>query len=507
MALPLDDIAYVQLDGLSRMGCRAARVSPLRPYFVGWIRDALVRAQTESPCQGALLDALRQRFDTSNTADSTVAARDFRAGAALTVTATALGDAEFRPLWRDVRSKEEGTPPAVAKLNGRVSWDGGPAVFGVADGYAFTNRRNEPTMRGRGFRGSEAVVDFEEAYLSTQVGPLHVLLGRGYEAWLSEGRESLMLSAHGPPLDKLLLAVQSRRWQMRAVVATLPDVVLTPAVDSVSTTFRHHRMLAGHALTITPGLGLEFVLGETALISRKGGGVEVAFLNPAMIYLVTQNDTGYTGPDAPPVNLTTFASARWSAGRAIAGIELTVDDIQIDPPDRKKLPDQLAWRMHASHGLATIWPSTVGLEYRRLDSYTYLRSPYSAVYQHYDAPLGSELGPGADELRVTSELYAGRRLRLNTGIGQRRQGALRLEQRPSRSAFGHAGEPFPATTAERPAVQTSRTFGAGVQWLSEVTPVSASLEWANIRNVNNSPDASANYLRVQIVGSYRFRYP
>ena len=503
MALPLDDIAYVQLDGLARTGCRAARISPLRPYFVEWIRVALARAQTETSCQGVLLTTLRERFDRMPAAPSATTDRPFDAGAALTVSATALGDREFRPLWRDVRPKSEGTPPAVAKLSGRVSWNGGDQLYGVAEGYAFTNRRNEPTLRGRGFRGSEAVVDFEEAYLSTRVGPLHVLFGRGYEAWLSEGRESMMLSAHGPPLDKLLLAVRSRRWQMRAVAATLPDVVLDAARDSIPQTRRHHRMIVGHALTVAPGAGFEFVLGETALLSREGGGVDLAFLNPTMIYLVTQNDTGAAGL----ANLTTFGSVRWSARRTIAGAELTVDDIQIDAVDRKKLPDQLAWRMYASQGLPTVWPSSLGLEYRRADNYTYLKSPYSAVYQHYDAPLGTELGPGADELRVTSELYAGKKLRLNTGIGQRRQGALRLEHRPSRSAFGHAGESFPATTADRPAVQSVRTVGAGIQWLSEVTPVSASLEWANMRHVNNSPDDSANYLRVNIVGSFRFRYP
>ena len=505
LALPLDDVAYVQLDGLTRAGCHAARVSSFRPYFVERIRDALSRAAADRLCQGPTLDALRSRFIE---ADSLTRGAAFRPGGAITISGTGLGDAEFRPLWRDVRPKALGTPPVVAKVNGRVTWDGGPRLHGVADAYAVSSRRNDPTLRGRGFRGSEAVVDFAEASLTTRVGPLFILFGRGQEAWLSEGRESLMLSAHGPPLDKLVLAAHSRRWQARAVVATLPDVVLDAFRDSiVGGNRRIHRLFAAHAISVRPVSGLELVLGETALLNREGGGVDLAFLNPAMIYLVTQNDTGYSGEGAPEANLTTFASARLSLGRTVLGAELTVDDIQIDSEDRKRLPDQLAWRMHASRGLPTAWPSTVGLEYRRADSYTYLRSPYSAVYQHYDAPLGSELGPGADEARVTTELFAGKRLRLSTGIGQRRQGALRLEERPSRSAFGHAGEVFPSTVPQRPAVQKATTVGAGIQWLSERTPVSAFAEWASVTNVNNAPETSANYLRVNIVGSYRFRYP
>lgn len=506
LALPLDDPAYVQLDALAHGGCAGARVSPFRPYLVGWIRTSLEQARTEAACQGQLLDRLVQRFGSA--ADSTTQASAFRAGAALTIQATALGDAEFRPLWRDLRPKAEGTPPVVGRANGRVTWNGGPHVLAVADGYAVTNRRNDPTLRGRGFRQSEAVVDMGEAYLSAKVGPLEASVGRGPEAWLSEGRESLMLSAHGPPLDRITAGARSKRWQIRALLSTLPDVVLTQADDSLAPpAHRHHRMLAAHALSFLPVSGLEFVLGETALVTREGGGIDLAFANPMIVYLVAQNDTGYTGEGAAPANLTTFASARWSFGRAVVGGEMTVDDIQIDPEDRKNLPDQLAWRMHASYGLPVIWPTTLGLEYRQVGSYTYLRSPYSAVYQQYDAPLGSELGPDSDELRVTTELFMGKTLRLSGGVSGRRQGALRLEDRPSRSAFGHAGQPYPSTSASRPAVQTARTLEAGVQWLDETLPVTARVEWSSFSHINNSLAGSANYLRVHIVGSYRFRYP
>ena len=504
LALPLDDPAYVQLDALANGGCVAARVSPFRPYLVGWIRSSLARARDEQHCQGGLLDHLVTRFGSAT--DTTIAS--VRAGAAATLEATALGDAEFRPFWRDLRPKAEGTPPVVARLNGRVTWEGGPKVLAVADAYAVSNRRNDPTLRGRGFRGSEAVVDFAEATLTGLVGPLEVSLGRGAEAWLSEGRESMMLSANGPPYDRLTLGARSRRWQIRALVATLPDVILTLAKDSVAAPARrHHRLLAGHAVSAIPLPGLELVLGETALVTREGGGMDLAFVNPMIVYLVAQNDTGYTGEGAVPANLTTFGSARWSFGRSVIGGELTVDDIQIDAADRVNLPDQLAWRMHASHGLPLVWPTTVGVEYRRVGSYTYLRSPYSAVYQQYDAPLGSELGPDSDEMRVTTGLFMGNTLRLSGVVGQRRQGALRLEKRPSPSAYGHAAEPYPSTSASRPAVQIARTFEAGVQWLDQTMPVTARVEWTSFSHINNAPAASANYLRVHIVGSYRFRYP
>lgn len=506
LALPLDDPAYVQLDVLARGGCRGARVSAFRPYLSGWIRSALDRARSEQRCQGRLLEHLLLRF--AAPADSTLDEPRLRAGGALTLEGTLLGEREFRPLWRDVRGRAEGTPPLVARANGRVTWDGGPHVLAVADAYAVSNRRNDPTLRGQGFRGSEAVVDFAEASLSARVGPLELSVGRGAEAWLSDGRESLMLSAHGPPLDRVTAGAVSKRWQIRALVASLPDVVLTTQRDSIlAPARRHHRMLVAHAVSARPFSGVEFVLGETALVTREGGGADLAFVNPMMVYLVTQNDVGYTGEGATPANLTTFAGARWSTGRSVVEAELTIDDIQIDQADRKNLPDQLGWRVHGSQGLPISWPATVGVEYRRVDSYTYLRSPYSAVYQQYDAPLGSELGPDSDDLRVTTELLMGTTWRISSGVSRRRRGALRLEGRPGQAAYGHAGEPFPSTSPSRPAVQIARSLDAGIQWLVPTLPVAARLEWTSIVHVNNTPTATANYFRVNIVGSYRFRYP
>ncbi len=61
--------------------------------------------------------------------------------------------------------------------------------------------------------------------------------------------------------------------------------------------------------------------------------------------------------------------------------------------------------------------------------------------------------------------------------------------------------------ADRPAPQrTWRAFGA-VEFLDAVLPVTLRGELARMDNVNNDPTLSATYLRVQLVATYRFRYP
>jgi hypothetical protein len=508
--LPLEDPAYVQLEGLVRQGCDVARVSPYRPYLVRDIRRAVARARAAAPCAGALLDAIAARFVEPEGAEADSARdRAVRVGGAVGVRATGLNKGEFRPLWRDIRSTDAGDPEAVGIVRGRLTWIGGKNVVAVTEAYAQTNTRNDPRTRARPFRSTEGVLDFDDAYLNGRVGSLVLSLGRTREAWLGEGEESLVLSAHGPALDRLLATATWGKFEIRALFGSINDVTLTEAAGELpagSADQRIHRMVAAHAITWRPTPVWELTLGETVLLSRRGGGVDLSFVNPLMPYLVTEHDESRDG-DAVGNNIVAFAGARVSAGRAIVTAELAVDDIQIDAADRKNVPDQLAWRFKATHPLPLVIPASVGVEYRRVDSYTYMRRFYSEAYQQYDEPLGTELGPDADLLRGEGEVWGGAHLRLSAGIGRWRHGALRIDMRPGESAVGHAGESYPSVSVLRPAVQRAWLGDVTAEWLDAVVPLSFRAEMARVDDVNNQITTPTTYLRVHFAGSYRFRYP
>ena len=151
--------------------------------------------------------------------------------------------------------------------------------------------------------------------------------------------------------------------------------------------------------------------------------------------------------------------------------------------------------------------TSVGVEYRRVGSYTYLRDLYAHVYQRYDAPIGSELGPDADMLRISGELWPNGRLRLSGGLARWRQGAQRIFDRPSEGAFGHAGEPFPSVTPERPAPVRAWIAQGGVSLLDSRFTLRLVGELASIENLDHQPSLSATPLRAHVTGTYRFRYP
>jgi hypothetical protein len=504
VTLPLNDPAYVQLAALERAGCAPARVSVVRPYEIRLIRAALIAARAQRGCAGQILDVLATRF-APTAAD---AAKGLRIGAAATAQATALHNGTFLPLWENVRPTSQGDPPAVGLLHGRLTWGDSDRVAIVGDGYAETSVRNDPTVRARRFRQTSGIVDFSEAYATARAGVFTFTLGRGEEAWLGSGIESMVLSANGPPIDRIAAEFHTAHFEGRAMFGTLDDVVMDSAHDSLSTTIgpqRYYRYIAGHELTWRPSRIAEITVGETALLSRGAQTVDLAYVNPFIPFQITQHDSGQTGDDALD-NLTTFAAIRLRAGRVTGAAELLIDDIQIDANSRRKTPDQLGYDLTLSTPLPVPLSSTLSLEYERMDSYTYMRAFYTEVYQHYDQPLGSQLGPDADYGRVGADVFPRPWLRVAAGLGFWRRGLQRIYERPAQMATGHANAPFPTSTPGRP-VQEAALGDASIQFLNPVLPITASVQVARVRDANNLPVPTTNYAQLQLTATYALHYP
>lgn len=503
VTLPMTDPAYVQLAALERAGCAAARVSIARPYEVRLVRVALLAARAQPHCAGPILAALQSRF-APRAADS---AAGLRAGAAATLKTTAYHNGVFAPLWENVRPASDGDQPAVGTLHGRLTWGDGDKVAIVADGYAVTGIRNDPTIREDVFRHTSGVVDASEAYISVRAGVFTVTVGRGPEAWLGSGTESTILSANGPPLDRIAAAFHTAHFEGRAFFGVLSDVVLDSLRDSVTSSIgpqRYYRYLAGHVLSWKPSRFLELTAGETALIATGSPTFDLTYINPVIPYQIARHDTGRSGLDAG--DLTAFAAVRTRIGPATAAAELLVDDLQIDALGRRRDPDQLAYELSVSVPVPISVPATLTADYRRADSYTYLDVHYTNVFQSYNQPLGSALGPDADYGMVAADVFPLAWLRLSGDVGVWRRGLQRIDERPGQSPNGHAGDPFPTSTVNRP-VQSAAIADASIEFLNVVLPITARIQLARIRDANNAPVGAANYAQAQLVATYAFRYP
>ena len=507
VALSLDDPAYEMLDVLDAVGCVPARVSPYRPFLISDVRQAVKQAIADPRCTGPVLDRLRVRFAAADTFDVFSDNEGvLSAGAQVTLRATQLSGGEFRPLWRGLRDKVEGDPPFATISRARLTW-GSANVVAVGEVVGYTQRRNDPTVRQRKLRQTTGALDFGESYINGQLGDhVTVSFGRMDEAWLGHGRESLLLSAYGPPLDRLVVSGRWRKVEGRALIGSLSEVLLTPGLDSVpaGTSANFYRYIVAHALTVRPSGAIEITLGESALLSRGTRTIDLAYANPLILYVVTQNDSSRSGPND---NLQAFAALHLRSGSSQLFVELLVDDIQIDQTDRKTIQDQLGWFIRGVQGLPLVLPASVTGEYRHVNSFTYSRPSYATVYQNHDAALGSELGPDADMVHGAVDIWPSGRLRVTAGAGLWRQGAQRLDQRPSRSVNGSGGLPYPSTTTDRPLVQRALLGDAGVRYLHYPLVVGAGIEFARITNPRNQLAPAVNVSRMQLSGSYAYRIP
>ena len=519
LAIPLHDPAYVILDGLENSGCSAARVSAYRPFTVAQVRTAVRAAAGDGRCARGLVNALRARFADSISSSGETAsppvpegpdsARRPHIGAAGTVRVTTLNRGEFRPLWNDLRTSNEGDPGVVGVARVRMRWSPTVRTVAVIEGYAQSHVRNDPFVRARLLRSTTGAVGISEATVSGSAGPLTLSFGRDREAWLGRSTESLVLSANGPPLDRLAVSFSTRRFEGRAIYAMLDDVVLDTLRGELPPNTpdqRFHRALVAHALTWRPSHAFEISAGETVLLSRGSRALDLGYANPLMPFIVTQNDAGREGADARD-NISAFVGVRGRVGRAQLSAELVVDDIQIDAGDRELTPDQLAWRVEGRQGWGGTWPGSVGLAYERINTFTYLRGYYTDVYQFVGRPLGSELGPDAERLQGSGEIWGSSDLRLSSRLGIWRRGARRIDQRPAEGAVGNAGQGFPSTSIERPAVQRALIGDVTAEAVRWRFPIVATVEVARIENPGHVVGGSATYLRAHLKATYAFRYP
>jgi hypothetical protein len=505
VTLPIADPAYVQLQSLERAGCAAARVSVDRPYEVRLIRAALVAARTETACQGAILDALAHRF-ARRAADSTPGVH---LGASAQFRGTALHNGEYLPMWDNVRPTGAGDPPGDGVVHGRLTYGNSDRLAVVIDGYGESNARNDPQVSARPLRGSAGVLDASEAYATARAGVFTFTLGRGPEAWLGQGEDSPVLAANGPSYNRVAAAFHTAHFEGRAIFGSLDDVVLDSAQDHISSTIgpqRFYRYIAGHSLTWRPSRAIEVTAGETAVIPRGSQTVDFYYVDPFVPYLITAHDTGRTGEGNAHDNLTAFGAVRARVGRITAAAELLIDDIQVDASRRLNTPDELGYDLVLSSPVPLGVPATIELEYQRMDTYTYMREFYDEVYQYYNVPLGSSLGPDADYGRIQGEIYPRAWLRLAADVGVWRRGLLRIDQRPGQDAVGHPSTVFPSNAPGQP-VQVAQLGNASVQLLTAVLPITASIQLARIRDANNLPAGTTMYARARLYATYAFRYP
>ena len=473
-AVPLDHWAYGVADELllrhPELG--AGLWLGNRPWREADFLTLLARADSAGlghadPRASASIELLGRAFPARARAAAEVAIHN---EASLRLTAHASrNDAAFDPPFLGVRFEEPDGDAPIPALRGVLQHDFAVQYrdrFALGWRYAIDSDVTGDPTRFRQLEAREhtdygfALLD---AYAEYGYGPLRVTAGRN-ELWLGQaGRSSsVFVSDSIPPIDQVRIDLVTRTLRFTGMIGrlsgddqnrsldeqgeTVPGSLPPPASERRNV----DRIFYLHRVDWQPADYLQLAISEAALVTGIDRGLDARYANLLIPFFVTQEDEDESGGvdvnvmiNAEGVLLVPRGARIWS--------NVFVQEFFIDAEKRENIGNQLAYKAGAEiAGDALGLPAlTTGLEYTRVDVFSYLHRGLNTNHTQFGVPLGSSLGPDADMAQGWISWRPRPSLRLTVDAMLRRDGERGVETLESAIDAGHPDFPSGVVQRER----------------------------------------------------------
>src|SRR5688500_178778 len=472
-AVPLEHWAYDVADELLLRHPRLVAGLWLgnRPWREADFLTLLARADSAGLGEvdrraAAALDLLGRAFPNPAPAEPEVA---FHNDVSLRLVAHASGDdAAFDPSFLGVRFEEPDGDPAIPALRGVLQHDFAVQYrgrFALAWRYAIdSDVTGDPTR----FRQLEAREDTDygfallDAYAVYGYGPLRITAGRN-ELWLGQagGSSSVFVSDSIPPMDQVRLDLVTRRLRFTGMIGrlsgddqnrsldergeTIPGSLPPPARERRNV----DRIFYLHRVDWQPADYLQVAISEAALVTGTDRGLDARYANLLIPFFVTQEDEDESG--GVDVNVMINAEGILLVPGARIWTNVFVQEFFIDAEKRESIGNQMAYKAGGEMagdalGLAAL---TAGLEYTRVDVFSYLHRGLNTNHTQFGVPLGSSLGPDADMAQAWITWRPRPVFRLTLEAMTRRDGERGVETLESVIEAGHPDFPSGVVQRER----------------------------------------------------------
>jgi len=300
-----------------------------------------------------------------------------------------------------------------------------------------------------------------DAYATYRYGPLWITAGRNELALGPAGRStSVFVSDSIPPLDQLRFSLGTRNVRFTGLIGRMSGDDQNRALDELGQTVpgsepppagerrKVDRVLYLHRVDWQPLRVLQVAISESALVSGIDRGLETRYANLLIPFFLTQEDEDE--PGGADVNVMVNAEGVVLVpGGARLWVDVLAQEFFIDKSKREDVGNQLAWKAGAmaagdAIGLATL---TAGVEYTRVDVFTYLHRGLNTNYTQFGVPIGSSLGPDADRSEAWVSWRPRETLRLTASASRWRDGERSVDTLES---VIDAGNPdFPSGVVQR----------------------------------------------------------
>jgi len=240
--------------------------------------------------------------------------------------------------------------------------------YNVSQGYPINTNRDS----------SRATWDISKSYFCLNIRDVSFLFGRENVKWGPSKFGSLMFSGLTPDFDQLKIIVNLKPFTFVWLHGSLRS-------DFSSKWISSHRLAISLTDKVNIGLNESVIYGDR--------GLEVAYLNPLIPYLIAEHTLG----DKDNVSLGFDFDINCMKGFKIFG-ELFVDDLFA--------PWELFsdyWGNKFAFNFGTFWvnplqivDSDLRIEYTRIEPYVYTHDKEVNVFENYNICLGSFLQPNSD---------------------------------------------------------------------------------------------------------------
>jgi len=225
---------------------------------------------------------------------------------------------------------------------------------------------------------SRATWDVSDSYFTFPVKGFQFEFGRDNLKWARSNVAGLFLSGRAPSFDMLKMRIAFGKAEFTWAHAELRSDF-------------SRKWLSAHRLEFSPARGLDIGIHEAVVYGRRG--LEPAYLNPILPFLVAQHSLG----DRDNLALGADASLCRIRNVKLYG-ELFVDDLFAP---WAVFDDYWGNRLAFTAGGHWVDPlglrnSELRVEYTRIEPYVYSHKDSVNVFEHYNSGLGHFLQPNSD---------------------------------------------------------------------------------------------------------------
>lgn len=517
--VPLDHWAYEYADALilrhpeMEPGIRFSN----RPWTQGDFLEIVAAARDLAPefddLSKGWMSALEREFETApqGVADSL---HYYNLVGVEVETDLRTEDATFDPPFRDPTFDSDlGEPLAQVLLRHdfAVQHSG---FFVLGWSYVIDqNVRNDPSRRSVGQRGTDASFEVLDAYARFRAGPLWFTLGR-HELSLGPGRgTSVFVSDSIPAMDQVRFEIRTEPLQFTGLLTQLsrerPNRLLDETGDTIEGSqpsesdpipFDVTRWLYLHRIDWQVSERLQLSVGEAALVAGIDRGVELRYANPLLPFFLgqTENDEG----DGVNVNVVVNVDGSFRGpARTLWYGDLYAQEIFIDREKRDRIGNQLAWRVGLEWGdPGGATGTTVGAEYTRVGVFTYLHRGLNTNWSTFGVPIGSSLGPDADQAILWVERWLNPNLRIGGDATVRRGGERSI--RTLESVIDAGNPPFPSGVVQREYRVGVTSWG---RWPDLGLEARVRVERREVKNIASDPGRDGGFWEAEADVYYRWR--